>query len=177
MIARRAGQLVEINGKPRVKLSEEASKTTLPCEEAWRCVCVCMCAVLTATRGPGRKQAVRLFDAQRVPVADVLMLASEDAAGACASAAVVDAEHRSVKRALTAHSVEQLHHLYWVGKNVAAVGDARAAASSFSDEAVDDERPSPIRDLPPRAAVEVGTVATKSGRGNNMPPDRSAHFL
>jgi nicotinate phosphoribosyltransferase len=87
-------KLVEIKHQPRIKLSQESSKITIP----------------------GRKQAFRLFGEQGWPLAD-LMMQPDEAPPETGERILCCHPYEEKKRTYVVPSrVERLHDLYWDGK-------------------------------------------------------------
>lgn len=90
-------KLVELNGSPRLKLSQDLSKVTIP----------------------GRKEAFRLLDSSGMPVLDLLVPVGETAP-APGARQMCRHPFLETKRAIVVPSkVIPLHHLVWDGKLVA----------------------------------------------------------
>jgi nicotinate phosphoribosyltransferase len=117
-------KLVEIDQQPRVKVSEESGKSTMP----------------------GRKQTVRLYDADGTMVGDVVMLATEPLPASGLPHTFVDIKSRNRRCTVTAARVEPLLHCYWTGKNAPALAAAAGAASFLEDAPF--ARASPLGDVP-----------------------------
>ncbi len=81
-------KLMEIKGKPRIKLSK--SKKTIP----------------------GRKEIFRLYDSKGIAVDDLLMLVGENAPSKGIRTSCLD-PFSSEAVYVTPHKVKRLHHLYW----------------------------------------------------------------
>lgn len=84
-------KLVEINKKPRIKISQEVAKVTIP----------------------GRKEGYRLLNANGVPILD-LMVDTKSEAPKAGSRILCRHPFAAAKRAfVTPHAVQPLHKLYW----------------------------------------------------------------
>mmetsp|Transcript_1374 Transcript_1374/g.1836 ORF Transcript_1374/g.1836 Transcript_1374/m.1836 type:complete len:548 (-) Transcript_1374:68-1711(-) len=85
-------KLVEINGKPRIKISQDVAKVTIP----------------------GKKEAFRLRDAKGKPLLDLLLDASADEKPQAGQRLLCRHPFSASKRAfVTPSSVESLHKLVW----------------------------------------------------------------
>jgi len=92
-------KLVEINGKPRIKLSENREKVTIP----------------------GAKIAFRLYDDRNVPVVDVMCLENQDEDSLPKVGKPITCHHPYdpyKKMTVTPSRIEKLHMLVWDGKRL-----------------------------------------------------------
>ncbi len=99
-------KLVEINGRPRIKLSEDSSKVTIP----------------------GRKKACRLIGRKGYPVADLMLGEDEPLPQAGRRVLCCHPYDRAKRSWVTPADVVPLHELIWDGKLVgepASLDDAR----------------------------------------------------
>lgn len=113
-------KLVEIKGKPRMKISQEIAKVTIP----------------------GRKEAFRLLGAEGVPLLDLMVQAGEARPSPGTKVLCRHAFEEHLRCFVTPASVVPLLGLVWLGKNAAVtpedVKDAQAVsgAAPASAEAV-----------------------------------------
>lgn len=89
-------KLVEINGRPRIKISEEPAKVTIP----------------------GRKTAYRLYGAEGYPLVDVMLGDSEAPPEPGQRILCCHPYQRARRTWVTPSQVEPLHHLLWDGRAV-----------------------------------------------------------
>lgn len=119
-------KLVMINGSPRLKLSQELSKVTIP----------------------GRKEAFRLMDSAGHPILD-LMIEAGTPAPRVGERVLCRHPFQENKRAFVVPSaVVPLHHLVWDGKQLAQT-DSNEAIRTRIREGMSSLRPDHIRFLNP----------------------------
>ena len=87
-------KLVSINGSPRIKISQEVSKITLPC----------------------KKTPFRLFGADGHPVIDIMQLEEEPEPIAAEKILCRHPFEASKRAYVVPERIEKLHHLVWEGK-------------------------------------------------------------
>jgi nicotinate phosphoribosyltransferase len=121
-------KLVSIDGVPRIKLSQELEKVTIP----------------------GQKSAYRFHDAAGHPLMDILSFSDEPAPIAGQEYTFKDAVHKERDGKITPATVEPLHDLVWDGKLIAkerSLTDIRSFCTSQLEalgaehKAVDHPRP------------------------------------
>jgi len=84
-------KLVEINGKPRIKISQDVSKVTLP----------------------GRKLAYRLYGAQNYPIIDMMITEHGEPPQVGKKMLCLHPFDQKKRAYVTPTKVEQIHRLYW----------------------------------------------------------------
>lgn len=89
-------KLVEIRGEPRIKVSQDAAKVTIP----------------------GRKEAYRLYDSNDLPILDLMITAGSKPPEAGRKILCRHAYDEKMRCFVIPSRVEQLHELVWDGKLV-----------------------------------------------------------
>ncbi len=87
-------KLVQISGRPRIKISEEPAKVTIP----------------------GRKNAYRLYGEEGYPLLDVMLGEREDPPGPSQRILCCHPYQRARRSWVTPSQVEPIHHLMWDGR-------------------------------------------------------------
>lgn len=89
-------KLVQVRGEPRIKVSQDAAKVTIP----------------------GRKEAYRLYDAAGLPVLDIMIMADSPPPVPGKKILCRHAYDEKMRCFVTPTRVEKLHELVWDGKLV-----------------------------------------------------------
>ncbi len=90
-------KLVEVNGEPRIKLSQDTAKITIP----------------------GRKAAYRLYGKAGYPLADIMLGVDEPAPQPNERILCCHPNEEAKRTYVTPQKVEKLHSLVWDGKDIA----------------------------------------------------------
>jgi len=119
-------KLVEINDQPRIKLSQEVAKVTIP----------------------GRKDVYRLYNSKGEPVCDVMTTVGAVAPVAQKRILCRHPYNSSKRVAVTPSKVELLHHLVWDGK-ITAPMPSLSVIKNYVKEQLALFRPDHLRHLNP----------------------------
>jgi len=131
-------KLVEVNGRPRIKLSQDAVKTTLP----------------------GRKDAYRLYGEDDSPILDLLVLAGEDAPQAGQPVLCLDPFDGHKRVRVTPKTLEKLHQCFWdvsetfenVGEPLQSLFEQRNHAKQSLEQLREDHK-RPLNPTPYKVSV------------------------
>lgn len=120
-------KLVELDGKPRIKLSQEVAKVTIP----------------------GRKEAHRLLGEKGVPILDLLIQTGETAPKPGQRLLCRHPFHEMKRVYVTPSKVIPLHHLVWDGKLVPGAVPSLKERRDYVQSEINLIRPDVMRPLNP----------------------------